>query len=77
MLSAAFSKKSYQPLAIHRSFLFLHYTLCAALGQWRARTLFAKNNVRVVIGAREEAAEATAKGYLKGTLQTGANICDH
>lgn len=43
----------------------------------RARTAFAKNNIRVVIGAPEEEPEAIAKAFLEGTLQTGANICDH
>lgn len=43
----------------------------------RAKTLFAENNIRVVIGAPEDEPEPIAKAFLEGTLQVGRNICDH
>jgi len=43
----------------------------------RAKTLFAENNIRVVIGAPEDEPKNIAKAFLEGTLQTGRNICDH
>jgi len=43
----------------------------------RARTLFAENGIRVLIGAQEDEPERIAKAFLEGTLQTGKNICDH
>ncbi len=43
----------------------------------RARTLFAQHGIRVVIGAEEEEPEAIVRAFLEGTLETGANICDH
>jgi predicted Fe-Mo cluster-binding NifX family protein len=43
----------------------------------RAKTLFAENNIRVVIGAPADEPELIAKAFLEGTLQTGRNICDH
>ncbi len=43
----------------------------------RARTLFAQNGIRVVIGADEQEPETVVKAFLEGTLETGANICDH
>ena len=43
----------------------------------RARTLFAENGIRVVIGAQEDEPELIAKAFLEGTLKTGNNICDH
>jgi ATP-binding protein involved in chromosome partitioning len=43
----------------------------------RAQTLFAENGIQVVIGATAGTPEAVVNAYLNGTLQTGANICDH
>jgi predicted Fe-Mo cluster-binding NifX family protein len=43
----------------------------------RAQMLLAENGIDVVIGAPAQSAEAVANAYLQGTLQTGANICDH
>ena len=43
----------------------------------RAQMLFAENGIDVVIGAAAGGPEEIATAYLKGTLQTGANICDH
>ncbi len=43
----------------------------------RAQALFAQNGIQVVIGAAAGTPEAVVNAYLNGTLQTGANICDH
>ena len=43
----------------------------------RAQMLFAQNGIDVVIGATAGGPEAIATAYLGGSLQTGANICDH
>lgn len=43
----------------------------------RAQMLFADSGIDVMVGAPTESAEEIVKAYLQGTLQTGANICDH
>ncbi len=43
----------------------------------RAQQLFAENNVKVVTGAQGESPREVVENYLKGTLVTGANTCDH
>jgi ATP-binding protein involved in chromosome partitioning len=43
----------------------------------RAQTLFAENGIQVVTGATAGSPEEIVAAYLNGTLQTGANICDH
>jgi len=43
----------------------------------RAQMLFAQNGIDVVIGASAGGPEAITTAYLDGSLQTGANICDH
>jgi len=43
----------------------------------RAEQRLAQVGVTVVIGAPNLAAEEVVLFYLNGTLQTGANICDH
>lgn len=43
----------------------------------RAQQLFAQQGVRVVTGAQGEYPREVVEQYLKGTLQTGANTCDH
>ncbi|OHB61741.1 MAG: chromosome partitioning protein ParA [Planctomycetes bacterium RBG_13_60_9] len=43
----------------------------------RAQALFAQNGIQVVIGATAGSPEEVVNAYLNGTLQTGANICDH
>jgi Mrp family chromosome partitioning ATPase/predicted Fe-Mo cluster-binding NifX family protein len=43
----------------------------------RAKDLFAAQGVNVVTGAQGEEPRAIVEDYLKGTLQTGANTCDH
>ena len=43
----------------------------------RAQMLFGENGIKVLVGAPSESAEEVVNTYLRGTLQTGANICDH
>ena len=50
--------------------------IAGGMGQ-RAQSLFAENNIRVIVGAQGESPEALAQAYMQGSLQTGANACDH
>ena len=43
----------------------------------RARDLFTRSGIAVVVGAPSTAAEALVHQHLAGTLKTGDNICDH
>ncbi len=43
----------------------------------RAQSLFAQNGIQVIVGAAAADPEQLVRAYLDGTLQTGANICDH
>ena len=50
--------------------------IAGGMGQ-RAISLFAENNIEVIVGAPVAAPEALVQGYLDKTLTTGANVCDH
>ncbi len=50
--------------------------ITGGMGQ-RAQQLFAQNGIQVVMGAPPDAADDVVAAYLAGTLQTGANPCDH
>ncbi|MFC1462641.1 iron-sulfur cluster carrier protein MrpORP [Verrucomicrobiota bacterium] len=43
----------------------------------RAQNLFAEQNITVVVGASADTPESVVTAYLNGSLQTGANVCDH
>jgi predicted Fe-Mo cluster-binding NifX family protein len=43
----------------------------------RALDIFGQNRIQVVIGVPEIEPETAVKEFLKGTLNTGDNICDH
>ncbi len=43
----------------------------------RAQSLFAENQIGVVVGAADEEPEQVVRSYLDGSLKTGANACDH
>ncbi|HUT78801.1 MAG TPA: NifB/NifX family molybdenum-iron cluster-binding protein [Polyangia bacterium] len=43
----------------------------------RAQGLFAEAGIQVVVGAPVGAPEAVARAFLDGTLEAGANFCDH
>jgi len=50
--------------------------IAGGMGQ-RAQQLFAQNGIEVVIGAQANTPEELVSAYLKGSLVTGDNICDH
>ncbi len=50
--------------------------LAGGMGQ-RAQMLFQQQGIDVVLGASSETPEQLVKALLAGTLETGANICDH
>ncbi|MBN2401822.1 MAG: NifB/NifX family molybdenum-iron cluster-binding protein [Spirochaetes bacterium] len=43
----------------------------------RAQQLFTENGIKVITGAAGGSAKEIVEQYLKGTLQTGGNTCDH
>ena len=43
----------------------------------RAQQLFAQKGIKVITGAMGESPKEVVEQYLKGSLQTGANTCDH
>jgi len=50
--------------------------IAGGMGQ-RAQQLFVQNGIQVVVGAACEDPQTLASAYLAGTLQSGANLCDH
>ncbi|NMC42579.1 MAG: ATPase [candidate division Zixibacteria bacterium] len=50
--------------------------IAGGMGQ-RALDLFAQQGIQVVIGAPAETPEKLVQDFLAGTLQAGANVCDH
>ena len=50
--------------------------IAGGMGQ-RAQQLFVANDIAVVVGVSAAAPEQIVSAYLDGTLQAGANICDH
>jgi len=50
--------------------------IAGGMGQ-RAQALFAQNGISIVTGAESGAPEVVVEKFLNGTLQTGANLCDH
>ena len=50
--------------------------IAGGMGQ-RAISLFQERGVRVITGAPNLEPEELVSQYLKGTLQTGENVCDH
>ena len=50
--------------------------IAGGMGQ-RAISLFAENNIAVIVGAPSAAPEALVQRYLDQTLRTGGNVCDH
>ncbi|MBN2162740.1 MAG: NifB/NifX family molybdenum-iron cluster-binding protein [Pontiellaceae bacterium] len=43
----------------------------------RAQNLFEEQSIKVVVGAQGGTPESVALAYLSGSLETGANACDH
>ena len=50
--------------------------IAGGMGQ-RAISLFAENNIEVIVGAPVAEPEVLVQGYLNKTLVTGGNVCDH
>jgi predicted Fe-Mo cluster-binding NifX family protein len=50
--------------------------IAGGMGQ-RAQQLFTEQNIDVVVGAPSAAPETLVADYLAGTLESGANVCDH
>ena len=50
--------------------------IAGGMGQ-RAQSLFAENDIAVVVGASAAPPEDLVKAYLSATLETGQNLCDH
>lgn len=50
--------------------------IAGGMGQ-RAQELFTQSGITVVVGAPADNADQIITAYLKGSLQTGQNICDH
>jgi len=50
--------------------------VAGGMGQ-RAQSLFAQNDIKVLVGAPGGTPEDIVAEYLRGTLQVGENVCDH
>ncbi|NIA13223.1 MAG: P-loop NTPase [Nitrospiraceae bacterium] len=50
--------------------------IAGGMGQ-RAQQLFVENEIQVIVGAPAATPKELAGAFLAGTLQTGANVCDH
>ncbi len=50
--------------------------IAGGMGQ-RAQTLFTEQDITVIVGAPVEDPEILVKSYLKNTLISGDNLCDH
>jgi len=50
--------------------------IAGGMGQ-RAQGLFAQQGIQVIVGAPAETPEQLVASYLAGTLESGANVCDH
>jgi predicted Fe-Mo cluster-binding NifX family protein len=50
--------------------------IAGGMGQ-RARSLFARHGIETIVGASEANPTELAEAWLRGTLQSGQNICDH
>jgi len=50
--------------------------LAGGMGQ-RAQGLFEEQKIQVIVGLSPETPDVLIQHYLAGTLQAGANVCDH
>lgn len=50
--------------------------IAGGMGQ-RAQTLFAQNNIEVIIGLRSDNLKGLVEEYIAGNLESGENLCDH
>ncbi len=56
--------------------LHVSVIIAGGMGQ-RAQQLFTQNEIEVVVGAAADSPENLVSAYMKKTLQTGENLCDH
>ena len=56
--------------------LGVNIVIAGGMGQ-RAKEIFDKHNIEVLIGAPQESIEKLVGACLKGTLKLGENCCDH
>lgn len=54
----------------------VNYIIAAGMGS-RAQSLFAQNDINVVVGAVSDTSDNVVESFLAGTLSTGENVCDH
>jgi ATP-binding protein involved in chromosome partitioning len=54
----------------------VHVVIAGGMGA-RAKVLFEQAGVEVIVGAPAENTATLVADYLKGTLKTGTNVCDH
>jgi ATP-binding protein involved in chromosome partitioning len=54
----------------------VNLVIAGGMGQ-RARDIFLENDIQVIVGAPSEPPASIVQSYLDGTLQPGANSCDH
>ncbi len=50
--------------------------ICGGIGE-RAQALFAQQNIKLHIGAKNKNVEDLIRDLISGKLETGQNICDH
>jgi len=50
--------------------------IAGGMGQ-SAQTIFSQQGINVIVGAPVQTPEELVQAYLLGTIQTGANGCDH
>lgn len=50
--------------------------IAGGMGQ-RAKELFTKQKIKVLVGAQQKSPEELVNHYLQGILQLGENCCDH
>ncbi len=74
----SFTPPAHEPGALPKwlSGLYVNLVIAGGMGQ-RAQMLFNQNNIEVITGAPTETPEEIIRQYLAGTLEYGANICDH
>ena len=53
-----------------------HIIIAGGMGS-RAQGLFSENGIKVITGAPQDSPESLVNQYLKDSLVTGANVCDH
>ena len=54
----------------------VNVVIAGGMGQ-HAQDLFAAQNIQILVGAPGDKPEKLVSAYLDGSLQIGANVCDH